>query len=154
MEHLPVTEQQAELVRLAPQEIEQITNHALSVFDRLRNLLSQTFIQQTWGLFLVSQGNGPLAEIMTPFGLIRMDLVPFVSEQGVQGRYVIEKQGTSETGQPVWRKIWSLRLDVEGRVFQGEEVTASISSRMRSAGEDNEIAMLALSILYVSGKEF
>ncbi|WDG45667.1 hypothetical protein [Pseudomonas chlororaphis] len=153
MEHLPVTERQADLVRRAPQEIEEIKVHALFVFDRLRKLLSETFTQQTWGLSLISQGSGPSAEILTPFGPIRMDLVPFVNDQGVQGRYVIEKQGISETGQSVWRKIWSLRLDVQGRVFQGDEATVFIPSRLRFPGVDNDIALLALSILYAAGKE-
>jgi len=153
MEHLPVTERQADLVRRAPQEIETIKEHALCVFDRLRKLLSEKDIQETWGLSLQSQGHGPSAEILTPFGPIRMDLVPFVNDHGVQGRYVIEKQGVSESGQSVWRRIWSLRLDVEGRVFQGDEATVFIPSRQRFPGADNDIVSLALSILYAAGKE-
>ena len=153
MEHLPVTEQQANSVRSAPEDVEQITKHALYIFDRLRNLLAEPFIQKTWGLTLTSQGHGPFAELSTPFGTLRMDLVPFVDDKGVQGRYVIEKQGTSPLGEVVWQKIWSLRLDKDGRVFQGDEVTTSIPSRLRFAGEDREIAELALAILFVAGTE-
>lgn len=153
MEHLPVTEQQANSVRSAPDDVEQITKHALYLFDRLRNLLAQPFVQNTWGLALTSQGNGPSAELSTPFGPLRMDIVPFVDDKGVQGRYVIEKQGASPLGEVVWQKIWSLRLDKDGRVFQGDEVTTSISSRLRFSGEDREIAELALALLYVAGTE-
>jgi len=153
MEHLPITERQADLVRSAPKDIEQITTHALSVFDRLRKLLSEVYVQETWGLSLSAKGDGPLLEIVTPFGPIRMDLVPFVSDQGVQGRYLIQKQATSESGQSVWRTIWSLRISTEGRVFQGDEATVSVSANAPSRREDNEIVMLALSILYVAGQE-
>jgi len=153
MEHLPVTDRQADLVRHAPDEIEQIRKHALSVFDRLRNLLSEQFVQHTWGLSLVSTSHGPLAEISTPFGLVRMDLVPFVNESGIQGRYVVEKRGVSETGEVFWRRIWSLRLNTDGQVFQGDEVSGSIPARLRFAGEDIDIARIALSILYMAGKE-
>lgn len=153
MEYLSVTEQQTNLVRTVPEDIEQITRHALCLFDRLRNLVAQPFIQRSWGLSLTSLGNGPLAELSTPFGLLRMDLVPFVDDRGVQGRYVIEKQGRSELGEVIWQRVWSLRLDKDGRVFQGDEVTTSIPSRLRFSGEDIEIAKLALSILYVAGTE-
>ncbi|MGN8276784.1 hypothetical protein [Pseudomonas sp. SMN5] len=153
MEHLPVTDRQADLVRRAPEEIEQIRKHALSVFDRLRNLLSGQFVQDTWGLSLVSTSHGPLAEISTPFGLVRMDLVPFVNDSGVQGRYVVEKRGVSETGEVFWRRIWSLRLNTDGQVFQGDEISGSIHARLRFTGEDIDITRIALSILYMAGKE-
>lgn len=153
MEHLSVTEQQAESVRTAPEDIEMVTNHAVSIFDRLRNLLSDAYVQKTWGLAITSKGNGPSAELSTPFGPIRMDLVPFVDDRGVQGRYVIEKQAKSPLGEVVWRKVWSLRLDREGRVFQGDEVSKSIPSRQRAFGADNDIVSLALSILYVAGTD-
>lgn len=153
MEHLSVTEQQADSVRTVVDDIEIITRHAFAIFDRLRNLLSNSYIIESWGLSLTSQGNGPLAELSTPFGPIRMDLVPFVDEHGVQGRYVIEKQTTSPLGEIVWRKVWSLRLDKDGKVFQGNEVSKSIPSRQRAFGEDNDIVSLALSILYVAGTD-
>lgn len=153
MEHLSVTEQQADSVRKAPEHVDLVTSHALSIFDRLRNLLSETYVQENWGLAITSKGNGPSAELSTPFGPIRMNLAPFVDGRGVQARYVIEKQARSPLGEVVWRKVWSLRLDTEGRVFQGDEVSKSISSRQRAFGTDNDITSLALSILYVAGAD-
>ncbi|MGY2094309.1 hypothetical protein [Pseudomonas simiae] len=153
MEHLSVTEQQADSVRSAPDDIEIITKHAISIFDRLQKLLAKPFVKEEWGISFVSQVDGPSAELSTPFGRIRMDLVPFVDDQGVQARYVIEKEAKSPQGEVVWRKVWSLRLDKEGRVFQGSEISASFNARHRGVGEDNDIASLALSILYVSGTD-
>jgi hypothetical protein len=153
MEHLSVTEQQADSVRTVVDDVDVVTRHAFAIFDRLRNLLGNTYIKESWGLSLTSLGNGPSAELSTPFGPIRMDLIPFVDAGGVQGRYVIEKQARSPLGEIVWRKVWSLRLDKEGRVFQGDEVSKSIPSRQRAFGEDNDIASLALSILYVAGTD-
>ena len=40
MEHLSVTEKQADSVRSAPNDIEVLTKHALSIFDRLHKLLA------------------------------------------------------------------------------------------------------------------
>ena len=79
--------------------------------------------------------------------------MPFVDDLGVQAHYVVEKQVKSPLGKIVWRKVWSLRLDKEGRVFQGSEVEKSITSRARAFGEDNDIASLALSILYIAGAD-
>lgn len=153
MEYLAVTEQQVDLVRNTPDDIKLIETHAFSIFDRLRNVLAETYVKESWGLYFTSQGNGPYAELSTPFGPIRMDLVPFVDDRGVQGRYVIEKQAKSPKGEEVWHKVWSLRLDKEGRVFQGDEVSKSITSRQRAFGADNDIVSLALSILYVAGTD-
>lgn len=153
MEHLSVTEQQADSVRSAPDDIDVLTKHALSILDRLRKLLVNPHVKEEWGIFFVSQEDGPSAELSTPFGPIRMDLVPFVDDSGVQARYVIEKQAKSPLGEIVWCKVWSLRLDKEGRVFQGSEVDKSIPSRQRGFSEDHDIASLALSILYVAGAD-
>ncbi len=153
MEFLSVTEQQANSVRTVVDDLEVINRHARSIFDRLRSLLSNSYTKETWGLSLTSQGDGPLAELSTPFGPIRMDFVPFADAYGVQGRYVIEKQSRSPLGEVVWQKVWSLRLDKEGKVFQGDERNKSIPARPRAFGEDNDIASLALSILYVAGTD-
>jgi hypothetical protein len=153
MEHLSVTEQQADSVRTAPDDIETITKHALSVFDRLKKLVAKPYVKEEWGISFTSQEDGPTAELSTPFGPIRMDLVPFVNNEGVQARYIIEKKAKSPLGEVVWQKVWSLRLDREGRVFQGNEIANSFNARHRGFDEDNDIASLALSILYVAGTD-
>ena len=153
MEHSPVTSEQRELAKFAVRDLEQINRAALALFDRLRNFLSNSRVKDAWGISIESSGDGPNIEFDTPFGQTRLVLVPFTDERGVQARYILEKKATNDLGGTYWRSVWSMRLDREGNVFHGNDVTAPFPAQLQFMAQDDQVSNIALSILYASGAE-
>lgn len=153
MEHLPVTLEQREFARYVVKDLEQINIAALALFGRLRSFLGNQRAKEVWGISTESKGDGPMIEFETPFGPTRLVLVPFTDERGVQARYVLEKKATDDLGNTCWRDVWSMRIDKNGNVFQGNDTSESFPARLDFMAQDEHVGNIALSILYASGTE-
>ncbi|MFL1415352.1 hypothetical protein ACI77M_03800 [Pseudomonas fildesensis] len=153
MDHLPITLEQREFSRYVVRDLEQINTAALALFDRLRTFLGNQRAKEVWGISIESKGDGPLIEFDTPFGPARLVLVPFTDERGVQARYILEKRATDAFGNIFWRDVWSMRIDKNGNVFQGNDTSTSFPAQLHFMAQDEHVGSIALSILYASGAE-
>ncbi|MGX1185162.1 hypothetical protein AB7M29_002841 [Pseudomonas sp. F-14 TE3623] len=153
MEFLPVTPEQRELVSTPVMDAEQISGYAVSLVARIQEIFDHVNLKERLGVSATTDKDGVSADFETVFGRVRSALSFFTSEEGIQGRYIFEKEVKGPLGEPAWRVVWGLRITKDGLVFRGGK-DAPIKARVSMRGRDDiEAYELALSLLHMIGAD-
>ena len=157
MKHFPVTQEQRDSVRAVTLEIEKITTHTRAIFQRLQHLVCNQEVSRTLGVSIshaVETGDMTEMGLKTPFGAVKIQLLPFVSDEGVLGRCVVSRKDVSASDTEIWVDIWFFCVTPHGTFFQGADPSAEAGVMPTSLwGDDEDVFDLLLSIIFVAGKE-
>lgn len=157
MKHFPITEEQRNSVKAVTLEIGKITMHARAIFTRLENLVCNQEISKTLGVSIshaVKTNDRTEMGLVTPFGGVKIQLLPFVSDEGVLGRCVVSRKDVSASDKVIWVDIWFFCVTPHGTFFQGADSSTSASAmQMGLLADDKDVFDLLLSIIFVAGKE-
>lgn len=157
MKHVPVTEEQRDLVRAVTSDIGKITTHARTLFNRLQSLVCNQEVSATLGVSVshaVSTDDATEMGLNTPFGAVTIQLLPFVSDEGVLGRCIVSRKDVSASDKVSWVDIWSFCVSPTGTFFHGADSSAKahvIPTSSWDAG--NDVHDLLLAIIFVAGRE-
>jgi len=147
-----VSEQDQSKVRYAVRDAGQVLDCARRLSGQLKALFDKPHPTEHWGVSFVELENGESAEIQTPFGMARASTSIHINQDGVYGRYLIEKQTKNADGELVWRSAWVIRISRDWVVYPGEEGGEPVDVRDYFPGaSNNDVARLGLSLLYSIG---
>ena len=121
MEFVAFTEQQLIHARNAVEVAQALRAQAKRVIDKLAMFSQDDFIQRNWGLSISPSDDGQTAELKNPFGAARADFAVHLGDEGLFGRYVIQRLGKDHLDRVIWRDVWAFRIDNEDRVTFGDK---------------------------------
>jgi len=124
--------------------------------ENLVDLLKSCFVAHApklrWGVEFEIASDKVSADITTVFGAARAGLTIQVCDDGLFGRYVIEKCVKGAQGQVAWRPVWAIRIDKDGNVHDGDTGPALFNAWQAFEDERSRaVHHLAGSILYSIG---
>ena len=148
-----VTEQHHSKIRYLVRESDLIFQSARALTAKLKGVFERSHPKEYWGVSFDVREPGHSANIETCFGVARASTTIHVNQDGVYGRYLIEKQQKDDRGELVWSAVWIIRITNEGLVYPGDSGGDPIDVRdsFFPGGSDNDIVGLALSLLYSIG---
>ena len=148
-----VTEQNHSKVRYLVRESDQVFQSARALSAKLKDIFERSHPKEYWGVSFEVLEPGHSANIETRFGAARASTTIHVNEDGIYGRYLIEKQKKDDRGELVWVAAWVIRISSEGVVYPGESGGDPVDVRDNffPGGSDNDTVRLAMSLLYSIG---
>lgn len=147
-----VTEQDQNKVRYLVRDSEQVAKTARNLSERFSQLFGQDHPKEYWGVSFVPEGTGDSASLTCPFGIARVTTTIHVGNEGVFGRYIVERSVKNIEGADSWRAVWLVRISKDGVVYTQEDGGEPIEIRDSYPGSsNNDIGRLGLSMLYSIG---
>jgi hypothetical protein len=105
--------------------------------------------RRKWGVTFTA-GEQLRSSIQTPFGEARGAFELVIRDRRVEGRYVFQKSILSESGDEVWKSVWSMRISEHGNVYLGDEDCIEVD--IDSTGPHNKaFGAAARSLLFTLG---
>lgn len=148
----PIANELQNKVRAAVQDSARICQHAAILSKELKQAFDHPYPKEHWGVdFQIKEGSSD-ASLSTPFGIARTKLYVMVNENGVYGRYVIEKRFEKRNDEEAWMPVWEIRITEDGKAFAGDskEKPADLLGVFKER-LGQQISELALSMLYAIG---
>lgn len=145
------TDEQLNAARYAVEEsanIRELTKKVAAAFQRV---FHNDHPKEYWGVTYHLKDDQVSADIETPFGRARSRLLIGIDDDGIRGRYVVEKELVDSAGQVRWDPVWALRVGKYGRIktADGEGPELEVSHPIFGA---DRIGHAALSMLVAIGR--
>jgi len=148
----PVSTELQDKTRNAVYGAAEINKSGIYLSQQLKRVYDSKVPSEEWGVIFEMEEDKADSFLHTPFGIARTKLYVMVDEEGIYGRYVIEKQFLKRNDEIAWMPVWAIRLSEHGHAFAGDTKDNPINLKSHF-GERVQIQIgeLALSILYVIG---
>lgn len=148
-----ISDKEFDVIRDASGHSNTVVRYASKLTGWLSSLLNGDYPAEAWGTAFVPQDDGLQAQLTSPFGEARVIVVLGLGSDGVQARYIFEKKCRSETGDPVYLRVWAVRITTSGIVKTDDEKNVIVDMNAFSRSErDNGAVAIALSALYAIAK--
>jgi len=131
----------------------EVKGYAETLVEGLRACFDAQSPKARWGVDFVVAADKVSATIDTVFGRARSGLFIEVDDDGVYGRYVIEKKFQGAAGGESWKQVWAIRIAKDGNIHDGD-TGASIFNAWQTFEHERNGALhhLAGSILCSIGR--
>lgn len=137
-----------DLTRNAAFHAKKVKSFAAKLSKGINDLLNSEYPVEEWGTSCSVDGDGITLRISTPFGQARAVAIVQLSDGYIGARYVFEKLVSSDSGSPVFRPVWAVRVCGEGKITSDDGELIYRSQSISAMERDNGVATVALSAIY------
>jgi len=143
-----IPDSQFDLTRNAALHAGKVKSFAAKLSKGINDLLNSEYPVEEWGTSCAVGNDGITLRISSPFGEARAVAIVQLSDGYIGARYVFEKLVSSNSGSPVFRPVWAVRICGEGKITSDDGELIYRSQAISGMERDNGVATVALSAIY------
>lgn len=99
--------------RNASESVSTLRTQASLVFGEIQRECADNEVATILSLTIEPSEDGLFAKVETPFGVGRIVFSPRIGQEGVFGRYVVQKREKDEKDMDVWVTVWAFKVTME-----------------------------------------
>ena len=143
-----IANSQYDLVRNAAFHARQLKSFAAKLSKGLNDLFNSEYPVEEWGTSCALGDDGITLRISSPFGEARAVAITQLIDGYIGARYVFEKLVSSSSGSPVFRPVWAIRINNEGKITSDDGELIYRSQSISGQERDEGVVTVALSAIY------